>query len=186
MDSVQSPNRVNRKPSARRRRALSALPPQQTQETHDNALASIRAFLRGRSSYDIFPVSFRTIVLDNKLEVKKALHALLANCELLQAILGLLLTETIDTAVVSAPLWNSETARFAGMFTVQDIIHLIQYYYQNHSNYDTAGQDVEQFRLESLRGNNNSLPSLDSGSHVRQISSVNSAYLPLPSYLFTQ
>ncbi|PWN33330.1 uncharacterized protein FA14DRAFT_104631, partial [Meira miltonrushii] len=39
---------------------------------------------------------------------------------------------------------------FAGMFTVNDIIHLIQYYYQN-SSYDNASQDVERFRLEMLR-----------------------------------
>lgn len=37
------------------------------------------------------------------------------------------------------------------MFTVQDIIHLIQYYYL-HSSYDEVNQDVEQFQLESLRG----------------------------------
>lgn len=37
------------------------------------------------------------------------------------------------------------------MFTVSDIIHLIQYYYQ-FSSYDSAEQDVETFRLESLRG----------------------------------
>lgn len=81
MDQVQSPSKmVGRKPSSKRRRAASNLPPQQTKETHDAALASIRAFLRGRTSYDVFPVRFRTIVLDNKLEVKKALHALLASC----------------------------------------------------------------------------------------------------------
>lgn len=54
-------------------------------------------------------------------------------------------------AVISAPLWNGDTARFAGMFTVQDIIHLIQYYYL-HSSYEEVTGDVEQFRLESLRG----------------------------------
>lgn len=37
------------------------------------------------------------------------------------------------------------------MFTVSDIIHLIQWYYQN-SSYDSASSDVETFRLESLRG----------------------------------
>ncbi|UZJ54650.1 hypothetical protein CBS101457_003970 [Exobasidium rhododendri] len=41
-------------------------------------------------------------------------------------------------------------AGFAGMLTVNDIIHLIQYYYQ-HSSYDNAAQDVERFRLEMLR-----------------------------------
>lgn len=53
--------------------------------------------------------------------------------------------------VVSAPLWNSEKSCFAGMFTVSDIIHLIQYFYKSYS-YDTAAADVEVFRLESLRG----------------------------------
>jgi len=53
--------------------------------------------------------------------------------------------------VVSAPLWNSERSRFAGMLTVLDLIHLIQHYYRTAS-YDTAAADVETFRLESLRG----------------------------------
>ena len=38
-----------------------------------------------------------------------------------------------------------------GMFTVSDIIHLIQYYYQSTS-YEGAAADVERFRLESIRG----------------------------------
>ena len=37
-----------------------------------------------------------------------------------------------------------------GMFTVSDIIHLIQYYYQSTS-YEGAAADVERFRLESIR-----------------------------------
>ena len=57
----------------------------------------------------------------------------------------------ILAGVVSAPLWNSEKSRFAGMFTVSDIIHLIQYYYKC-SSYDAAAADLETFRLESLRG----------------------------------
>ncbi|KAI0067672.1 CBS-domain-containing protein [Artomyces pyxidatus] len=124
--------KVRRKPSARRTRAGSYMQPTQTQETHDAALHSIRAFLKGRTSYDAFPVSFRLIVLDSQLEVKKALQCLLSN------------------GVVSAPLWNSEKSLFAGMFTVSDIIHLIQYYYHT-SSYDNAVTDVETFRLESLR-----------------------------------
>lgn len=56
-----------------------------------------------------------------------------------------------SAGVVSAPLWNSEKSCFAGMLTVLDIIHLIQYYYHTAS-YDTAAADVETFRLESLRG----------------------------------
>ncbi|KDQ19917.1 hypothetical protein BOTBODRAFT_27333 [Botryobasidium botryosum FD-172 SS1] len=121
------------RPPRRRSRAASAVPIPQTREIHEAALQSIRTFLKGRSSYDVFPVSFRLIVLDNKLEAKKALQALMAN------------------GVVSAPLWNSETSRFAGMFTVSDIIHLIQYYYHSASSYDNATADVQHFRLESLR-----------------------------------
>ncbi|EPQ60764.1 CBS-domain-containing protein [Gloeophyllum trabeum ATCC 11539] len=124
MSATLSPKR---KSSQRRGRAISHVPPRQVQELNDAALNSIRAYLRGRQSYDAFPVSFRLIVLDTKLEVRKALQC-----------------------VVSAPLWNSEKATFAGMLTVQDIIHLIQYYYHT-SSYDNAAADVETFRLESLR-----------------------------------
>lgn len=71
--------------------------------------------------------------------------------------------------VVSAPLWNTDTAKFAGksaieplllgdakltepgMFTVQDVIHLIQYYYHT-SSWEGAAADVEGFRLKSIRG----------------------------------
>ena len=53
--------------------------------------------------------------------------------------------------VVSAPLWNSDKSNFAGMLTVLDIIHLIQYYYRT-ATYAYAATDVEKFRLESLRG----------------------------------
>lgn len=58
---------------------------------------------------------------------------------------------TSHPGVVSAPLWNSEKSCFAGMLTVSDIIHLIQYYYHT-SNFASAATDVETFRLESLRG----------------------------------
>ncbi|KAF9015192.1 hypothetical protein BDQ17DRAFT_1230334 [Cyathus striatus] len=143
-----SPNntpRVRRRGSTRRR-AGSHLPPYHSQEGHDAALHAIRSFLKGHTAYDAFPVSFRLIVLDTKLNVKKALQC-----------------------VVSAPLWNSEKSKFAGMLTVLDIIHLIQYYYRTAS-YDYAAADVETFRLESLRGmspaassqsTSSKLPSLD-------------------------
>jgi len=71
--------KVKRRQSARNRPIHPG--PQQTQETHDAALYSIRAFLKSRTSYDAFPVSFRLIVLDSQLEVKKALQCLLLNGE---------------------------------------------------------------------------------------------------------
>ncbi|KAK1924312.1 hypothetical protein DB88DRAFT_489826 [Papiliotrema laurentii] len=100
--------------------------------SHDEALEALRGFLKERSSYDVFPVSFRLIVLDTQLKVKKALDVMLLY------------------GVVSAPLWNTATAKFAGMFTVSDVIHLIQYYYHT-SSWEGAAADVEQIRLQSIR-----------------------------------
>ena len=84
--------------------------------------------------------------------------------------------------VVSAPLWNSERSCFAGMFTVSDIIHLIQYYYKC-SSYDAAAADVETFRLESLRGAH-ILPQFSHAIVLTSIqtSSDNSASIPLHFY----
>ncbi|KAK2461871.1 hypothetical protein APHAL10511_006334 [Amanita phalloides] len=126
-----SPQRTPRRKLSRRR-ALSYLPQHAALDVHDAALSAIRTFLRLHTAYDAFPVSFRLIVLDTKLNVKKALQSLLLN------------------GVVSAPLWNSDKSCFAGMLTVLDIIHLIQYYYRTAS-YAYAATDVEKFRLESLR-----------------------------------
>lgn len=132
MSSALSPTSTSKRKLSTRRRGISHLPPYQSQESHDQALTAIRTFLKSRTNYDAFPVSFRLIVLDTKLNVKKALQCLLLN------------------GVVSAPLWNSDTSTFAGMLTVLDIIHLIQYYYHT-ANWATAAADVETFRLESLR-----------------------------------
>lgn len=51
------------------------IPPRQL--SHAEALDALRNFLKERSSYDVFPVSFRLIVLDTQLKVKKALDAML-------------------------------------------------------------------------------------------------------------
>lgn len=149
LSPVSSPN-VRRRGSTRRPRAYSHLPPYSL-ESHESALAAIRAYLKGRTCYDTFPVSFRLIVLDSKLEVKKALQCLLINGAYVLIPPWPPLIPYIPQGVVSAPLWNSEKSCFAGMFTVSDIIHLIQYYYKC-SSYDAAASDVETFRLESLRG----------------------------------
>ncbi|WVO16120.1 hypothetical protein L204_103787 [Cryptococcus depauperatus] len=120
-------------PSVARRPSRATHPPVIPRPlTHNEALEALRAFLKERSSYDVFPVSFRLIVLDTQLKVKKALDVMLLY------------------GVVSAPLWNTATAQFAGMFTVQDVIHLIQYYYHT-SSWEGAAADVEQFRLQKIR-----------------------------------
>ncbi|KAK7747170.1 AMP-activated serine/threonine-protein kinase regulatory subunit [Diatrype stigma] len=93
-------------------------------------LKGLREFLRVRTSYDVLPLSFRLIVLDNDLLIKKSLNILVQN------------------GIVSAPLWDSHNSRFAGLLTSTDYINLIQYYCQFPDQVDK----VEEFRLSSLRG----------------------------------
>ncbi|CAG8726485.1 31010_t:CDS:10 [Gigaspora margarita] len=52
--------------------------------------------------------------------------------------------------VVSAPLWDSNNQKFAGMLTVSDFINLIHYYYK-HSSYTVALEEIEQFQIQQLR-----------------------------------
>ncbi|KAL1917532.1 uncharacterized protein VTP21DRAFT_3925 [Calcarisporiella thermophila] len=92
----------------------------------------IKEFLKEHSSYDVLPVSFRLIVLDTSLLVKKALSALMQN------------------GVVSAPLWDSKKHKFAGVLTVSDFINLIQYYY-THSSWTRALEEIEKFQIWQLR-----------------------------------
>ncbi|RDW94797.1 putative nuclear protein SNF4 [Coleophoma crateriformis] len=94
-----------------------------------HGLKSIRDFLRVRTSYDVLPLSFRLIILNTELLVKKSLNILLQN------------------GIVSAPLWDSQTSTFAGLLTTSDYINVIQYYFQNPD----ALSKIDQFRLSSLR-----------------------------------
>ncbi|KAF5243139.1 hypothetical protein FANTH_8331 [Fusarium anthophilum] len=93
-------------------------------------LNAIRDFLKVRTSYDVLPLSFRLIVLDTDLRIKKAISILTQN------------------SIVSAPLWNSKTSRFAGILTSTDFINVIQYYWQFPDEFSK----LDQFRLSSLRG----------------------------------
>lgn len=92
----------------------------------------MRHFMKKRTCYDVLPVSFRLIVLDTTLLVKKALTLLLQH------------------GIVSAPLWNSEKSQFVGLLTSFDFINVIQYYYQYHSYPDAVAQ-IDTFRLDGLR-----------------------------------
>ncbi|ODQ55123.1 activating gamma subunit of the AMP-activated Snf1p kinase complex [Saitoella complicata NRRL Y-17804] len=95
-------------------------------------LEAIRSFIKARNTYDVLPVSFRLIVLDTALLVKKALAILMQN------------------NIVSAPLWDSSKSKFAGLLTASDFLNVIQYYYQNTS-YPQALSEIESFRLDGLR-----------------------------------
>jgi len=56
----------------------------------------------------------------------------------------------VQNNIVSAPLWNSETSKFAGLLTASDFINVIQYYYQNAS-YPQALEEIDRFKLDGLR-----------------------------------
>ncbi|KAK3166884.1 hypothetical protein OEA41_010009 [Lepraria neglecta] len=92
-------------------------------------LHRIRDFLKIRTSYDVLPLSFRLIIFDTALLVKRSLAILIQN------------------GIVSAPLWDSKTSSFAGLLTTSDYLNLIQYYWQNPEQV----QKIDQFRLNSLR-----------------------------------
>ena len=148
--------RVKRSVSSRKR-AGSHVPPNATtiREIHREAIHSIRAFLRSKSCYDVFPVSFKVIVLDTKLEVKKALRCLFINGTSLSFTCSLSLNDNLPNrffpGVVSACLWNNNEFRVSGILTVSDFVNLMAYYYKT-STYDDAAQDVESLRLDALSG----------------------------------
>ncbi|KAI1262112.1 hypothetical protein F5Y18DRAFT_398553 [Xylariaceae sp. FL1019] len=98
-------------------------------EEQMQGLRGVRDFLRLRTSYDVLPLSFRLVILDNNLLIKKSLAILSQN------------------GIVSAPLWDSHHSRFAGLLTATDYINLIQYYCQFPEHID----NVDKFRLSSLR-----------------------------------
>ncbi|KAI6780075.1 Nuclear protein-like protein [Emericellopsis cladophorae] len=91
-------------------------------------LQNIREFLKVRCGYDVFPLSFRLIVLDHDLLIKKSLNIMIQN------------------SIVSAPLWDSQKSCFAGTLTATDYINVIQYYYQ----FPNEMYKLDQFRLSSL------------------------------------
>ncbi|WPG99247.1 Hypothetical protein R9X50_00205800 [Acrodontium crateriforme] len=94
-----------------------------------DGLRAIRAFLKVRTSYDVLPLSYRLIIFDTSLLVKKSLNVLM------------------QCAIVSAPLWDSKTSTFAGLLTTSDYLNVVQYYWQNP---DALAQ-IDKFRLNSLR-----------------------------------
>ncbi|KAF9360986.1 AMP-activated serine/threonine-protein kinase regulatory subunit [Mortierella sp. AD094] len=101
-------------------------------ETLQGTQVMMESFLKQHSAYDVLPVSYRQIVLDTTLLVKKALSVLM------------------QYNIVSAPLWDSTKRKFAGMLTATDFINLIQFYY-SHSSYTAAIREMDQFQISQLR-----------------------------------
>lgn len=106
-----------------------SLSPEQIEHDQKIGIKAIRLFLQSKTSYDVLPVSYRLIVLDTSLLVKKSLNILLQN------------------NIVSAPLWNNQTSRFAGLLTSSDFINVIQYYLQFPEKFEL----VDQLTLGGLR-----------------------------------
>lgn len=86
-----------------------AIDPQKVAADQKAALNLIRDFLKSKTSFDVLPVSYRLVVFDTSLLVKRALNILLQN------------------SIVSAPLWSSKTSKFAGLLTASDFLYIIQY-----------------------------------------------------------
>ncbi|KAL1841719.1 hypothetical protein VTJ49DRAFT_6693 [Mycothermus thermophilus] len=110
-------------------RTMSEKTPSSLDKEQMQGLRAIREFLKVRTSYDVLPLSFRLIILDNNLLIRKSLNILIQN------------------GIVSAPLWDSRRSAFAGLLTSTDYINVIQYYCQFPDEID----QVDQFRLSSLR-----------------------------------
>ncbi|KAK4110680.1 CBS-domain-containing protein [Canariomyces notabilis] len=110
-------------------RTMSERTPTALDKDQMQGLRGIREFLKVRTSYDVLPLSFRLVVLDNDLLIKKSLNILIQN------------------GIVSAPLWDSRNSTFAGLLTSTDYINVIQYYCQ----FPDEIAQVDQFRLSSLR-----------------------------------
>jgi len=111
---------------------------------------AIRAFLKVRTSYDVLPLSYRLIVFDTSLLVKKSLSILTQQGAVRSddsTNIGYVFLTDNTTGIVSAPLWDSKTSTFAGLLTTSDYINVVQYYWQNP---DALAQ-VDQFKLNSLR-----------------------------------
>ncbi|CAI8502919.1 unnamed protein product [Pichia kudriavzevii] len=93
------------------------------------ALQVIREFLKSKTSFDVLPVSYRLVVFDTSLLVKRALNVLLQN------------------SIVSAPLWNSKISKFAGLLTANDFLNIVHY---AASNPDESLNLSETLTLDGL------------------------------------
>ncbi|KAI9599397.1 hypothetical protein BDF19DRAFT_428623 [Syncephalis fuscata] len=82
---------------------------------------------------DVLPLSFRLMVLDTELLVKKALAALVQN------------------GVASAPLYDSTQQRLVGVLTMTHLIRLMHRYYIEEWSYDAILDELEQLTIDQLR-----------------------------------
>ncbi|CCA74870.1 probable nuclear protein SNF4 [Serendipita indica DSM 11827] len=93
----------NRKISQRRARSGSVAA---HFDGHQDALNKIRSFLKSRSTYDVFPLSYRLVVLDSKLPVKQALNIMHQ-----AGVWYYLKAETFETASADVETFRIESIR---------------------------------------------------------------------------
>ncbi|XP_039265001.1 uncharacterized protein LOC120340710 isoform X2 [Styela clava] len=67
-------------------------------------------FLEEHTCYDLMPTSSKLVVLDTRLEVKKAFHAL------------------IENSLRCAPLWDNDLHDYVGLLTVSDFVSILLAY----------------------------------------------------------
>merc|ERR1719412_3409375 len=87
-------------------------------------------FFQFHRCYDLIPTSAKLVVFDIQLLVKKAFFALVYN------------------GVRAAPLWDSSSQKFVGMFTVTDFIRILHMYYKSNK---LVMEEVEEHKLETWR-----------------------------------
>ncbi|RKP24998.1 hypothetical protein SYNPS1DRAFT_22973, partial [Syncephalis pseudoplumigaleata] len=97
------------------------------------ARREIQQFLKRHSGYDVLPLSFRLMVLDTELLVKKALAALVQN------------------GVASAPVYDARQQRLVGVLTMTHLIRLMHRYYVEEWSYDAILDELEQLTIQQLR-----------------------------------
>ena len=104
-------------------------------------------FFHYHTCYDLIPTSAKLVVFDIQLMVKKAFFALVYN------------------GVRAAPLWDSTSQKFVGMFTVTDFIRILHMYYKSNK---LVMEEVEEHKLETWRSKEyflNNILFINKGGH---------------------
>lgn len=87
-------------------------------------------FMHAYHCYDLIPTSSKIVVLDTRLNVKKAFLALIYN------------------GVRAAPLWNAADQKYVGMLTITDFIRILHQYYKQPGANMT---ELEQHKISTWR-----------------------------------
>ncbi|TPP56894.1 hypothetical protein FGIG_00156 [Fasciola gigantica] len=110
---------------------------------------------RHSTCYDVLPDSGKLVVLDSKLGVVRAIHALLEN------------------GVQAAPIWHAATQRVTGLFSQDFALHLLASLY----NYGSVTDQGDQSSNSSLMSDSLDQPDVDFGqSSPNSQSSVSIAH----------